>query len=141
MDAKTYFENAKKAAIARDALICELQSLNNGDVLTGVSYDGVHSHGDSQTSIVGMIERKDKSRETIAALESVLDDALVVLYGDGVPGGVAKRLGTLYADVVCAHWLELQSWRKIAAQFECSQSWCRMIADKTFAYLDKVRRF
>lgn len=138
LKAKEYFERAQSMAKALDAINQELAEVESGDTLQAVRYDtqgGCSSDGFGK--IAQHLATSSKLEAKAEECKKVLDDALIVLYGSDGRSGIAKAMDSLHADVVCAHYLQLESWRKIAKGLGCSHVWAQMVARETFKYLDE----
>ena len=72
-----------------------------------------------------------------ASLSAELDEASAVLYGQSNRGGVAKGMGSLYADVVCMVYLQGEPWPVVAACLSLSVGWCRELANQAFDFVDE----
>lgn len=133
-----FFEAAKCAAIRRENICDALEELNYAGYVSGVSYDGSNAHGSDTfasvdnklVSITSLSLKRDECN-------AVIDDALEVLYGKKDKGGIALLMGFKYADIVCAHYLDLRTWREIAQDMGCSHSWCMMLSREVMNFIDR----
>lgn len=140
MKAREYFEQASEAARDMDRAELLLSNLKSREGLQAVRYDksGTAGTPDSMSATDSRIDFESFVVERIENNQRVIDDALVILYGADGRHGLSKELGTMYADVLCAHCLQLQTWATIAAQWNCSDRYCRMLEQKAYDYIDDV---
>lgn len=116
---------------------------NDGiDLLKGISYEGEGSSGcDVIDRYNAALTGKEYAAATIERCNRIMDAALVVLYGHDGRSGIRKAMSGKHADVVCAHYLQLESWRSIARQLGCSEGWCRMLSKEVMHYIDTKARW
>lgn len=74
-----------------------------------------------------------------------IEHALHVLYGESGRGGLARARSSLDADILCAYYLQGESWSEIAsgvASFNPARpnGWCRQRAMRALEYIDSVGR-
>lgn len=140
MHAKDYFEQTHDAAVQMHRLSLEYDYLSSADGLKAIVYDkqpGAPNATDGTGQTIAVIVRRARIRKRIRELSRIVDEATDLLYGSDGRGGVAKALGSFAADIICAHYLQLKSWRSIAKELDCSHSWCIMVADETMEKVDE----
>lgn len=136
--AAEYFAFVAKAAKDRHEAQMTIQELTEADALQCVRYDGTAGRSsDIADRVDAAMARRKKLEDIVRQCTQVMDDALALLYGHDGRGGVARALSMRHADVVCAHYIQLESWRTIAEQLGCSHTYCRMLSLEVMSYLNR----
>ena len=109
-------ESAYSAAGPRGQQLGSIGGGSGHDALAGVD----------QIIDDGAVPELDRKR---AELEERMVRATDILYGESGNGGVSKAIGTDEADMLCYHYLQGESWARVARRFEPDTSnltvWCQ----------------
>ena len=143
MKAREYFENIRaevrdceheRARLERKRCTEDLRPTQR-DVAAGHTYGGCML--DSMGRVDDRLDAEADLRRHRASLNAELDEASAVLYGQSSRGGVAKGMGSLYADIVCMVYLQGEPWPVVAARLSLSVGWCRELANQAFDFVDE----
>lgn len=140
MKAKEYFEGIRAEVVKTDTAreMLERMKAREGAKTQSYKTGGGGDMRDPMDSVSDRIDFEGKLRQRIADAERALDEACEVLYGSDGRGGLAKLKGTHYADAICMHYCQAETWGEIADIMQCSQKWCRKLCEVGFDYIDRV---
>lgn len=141
MKAREYFEQAQNAAQDMHSASLRLAALRDSEQLQAVRYDKDGNNPNVSDAMKATDERIDYEAvfaERIEAAQAIIDDAFAFLYGNDGRHGLSRALGNRYADVLCAHYLQLETYVDLAHQMGCGDRYLRMLADEAMMYIDRV---
>jgi hypothetical protein len=141
LKAREYFEQASEAAQDMHSASLRLSMMRESETLQAVRYDketSGNAASDSMAKVDSRIDFEAVFDKRIADDQNVIDDAFLLLYGTDGKGGLAHKLGNRYADVLCAHYLQLETYVDIGYQLGCGDRYLRMLADEALNYIDRV---
>lgn len=140
MRAKEYFESIRAEVVRTEQAREMLERMKAREGAKAQSYQasGGGEMVDPMDALARRIDFEGRLRERIRDAEGNLDEALEVLYGKDNRGGLAKMKGIQYADAICMHYLQAQTWGEIAEIMSCSTKWCRNLCDAGFMFIDRV---
>ena len=143
MLAREYFEGirAEVLAVAREQERLD-RMRRDGLSITSPRCDcagGSHGAGASSPMdrVDAMIDAERRLRRRRSALVAEISDACKVLYGKSGRGGLARVMGTYYADVVYLVYTQGLDWPAAAAELQFSATWCRELSALAFARMDE----
>lgn len=140
MFAKEYFEHIRDTVNEIERSKEMLVSLMGKEDVVAISYD-LHikgGKGDAIDTINRRMEFQERLNRRIGESKLMIDEALVLLYGEDNHGGLAKMKGNRYADVLCMAYLQSMPWNEVAKVMQCSPKWCRELSSVAFAFIDAM---
>ena len=142
MTARDYFEATHLAARELERTRSSLMMMEAREQAAGSSLGG-HVAGGSSDPMARVDDRIDREamwHRRIAEAEAVLDHATMVVYGREYDerGGIAKGIGSVYADVIYWRYLDRKPWAKVAEMVSATPRTARRMHDMALDYVDAV---
>ncbi len=110
----------------------------------GQQYGTGHSsgHGDASAKVLRYLQAEEELQAKRVRINRKIDSALHVLYGVDGQGGLAKARDSVSADILCAYYLQGQSWHDVAQELASEDStapvaWCKMRARRALDFIDR----
>lgn len=135
MSAVEYFEAVRRDSVALRGYLSAIEDIESGEVNVSGGGESVHVSGGDVSSpveseLMARVRMLDKLRESRDAALQSIGDALVVL------DGVRAALGDSYADSVELHYIECETWERVAAALGVSAITCKRWRTRAFEWLD-----
>lgn len=146
MRARDWFEAIRSEVLECARLEDDLLELRAQTGPRGQSYEMVaHSSGTSDGSapILRVAQAEQELDVRQARCDAMIDDAMVVLYGEDGRGGLARLMDSATADCIYGRYLMGMKWQEVANEItrpesESPEDWCRMRARRGFERIDSV---
>ena len=145
MGAREYFERIRDDGrdLARRRLRAQEmreQLGSHGQRYGSVGGGGSHDATGALTHVIAYEEEIERD-EVLHLIE--VGQATEILYGRSGRGGLAKRRGSVDADIICCHYLQGMTYAAIAEDVARPESdspvdWCRQRAHRALGYIDRV---
>lgn len=125
--ARDLFDAARDAAIERASIMRQLDAIRASASLRGVRYDSASVSGTSSdhrgdARLAAMIDQQQRLHDRLADNEALLSACADILYGRDGNGGVARAVGSPYADVLFWRYLDGTSWDAAASMVGVSRA-------------------
>lgn len=118
ISAREYFEGVRAQVRKFERVEARYAELSDTSI-GAIKYDEAHGgSSDPMARIDAAMDYEQIVSERRAELEKMLDAATSILYGEHGRGGLAKLKGSIYADSICMHYLQDDSWAHIARYSE-----------------------
>lgn len=104
-------------------------------------YDAVgggSGHSDPMDRVVEVVDFEAVMRQRMEDDRELLSDAARVLYGEDGRAGVAKGMGSAYADAVYHRALDARTWDAVAREMYMAQSTVIRLYDAAMDYIDSA---
>ena len=122
-DAKSFFDAVRRAHMDEDRALMVMRGVVNRATCP-MSPRTRDRH----------LERLHRRVETCA---DILDNALLVLYGDDGEGGLCRALGRTHADVLNLRYVEGMTWEGVAESIGYSVRNSYHLRDAAFEFIDR----
>lgn len=141
MTAREYFETVRGAAVELDRTSRTLERMRARTMPKAQRYDAVgggSGHSDPMDRVVEVVDFEAVMRRRMEDDRELLADAARVLYGEDGRGGVAKGMGSAYADAVYHRALDARTWNAVAREMYMAQSTVIRLYDAAMDYVDSA---
>lgn len=140
MRSKDYFGAIRSEALAVERSREMLERMMSREDARSQRYDASSSSRSvEQPDLISRrIDFEHRLDERIEASNKMIDEALEILYGIDGRGGLSRVKGARYADAVCMHYCQAETWADVADVMQCSQAWARKLCDVAFEYIDAL---
>lgn len=141
MTAREYFETVRDAAVELDRTSRTLERMRARTMPKAQRYDAVSGgsgHSDPMDRVVEVVDFEAVMRQRMEDDRELLSDAARVLYGEDGRAGVAKGMGSAYADAVFHRALDARTWNAVAREMYMAQSTVIRLYDAAMDYVDSA---
>lgn len=141
MTAREYFETVRDAAVELDRTSRTLERMRARTMPKAQRYDAVgggSGHSDPMDRVVEVVDFEAVMRQRMEDDRELLSDAARVLYGEDGRAGVAKGMGSAYADAVYHRALDARTWDAVAREMYMAQSTVIRLYDAAMDYIDSA---
>lgn len=141
MSAREYFETVRDAAVELDRTSRTLERMRARTMPKAQRYDAVgggSGHSDPMDRVVEVVDFEAVMRQRMEDDRELLSDAARVLYGEDGRAGVAKGMGSAYADAVFHRALDARTWNAVAREMYMAQSTVIRLYDAAMDYVDSA---
>lgn len=141
MAAREYFETVRGAAVELDRTRRTLERMRARTQPKTQRYDaagGGSGHSDPMDRVVEVVDFEAVMRQRMEDDRELLSDAARVLYGEDGRAGVAKGMGSAYADAVYHRALDARTWDGVARVMFMSRSKVQQLYEAAADYVDAV---
>ena len=141
MAAREYFETVRDAAVELDRTSRTLERMRARTMPKAQRYDAVgggSGHSDPMDRVVEVVDFEAVMRQRMEDDRELLADAASVLYGEDGRAGVAKGMGSAYADAVYHRALDARTWDGVAREMYMAQSTVIRLYDAAMDYVDSA---
>ena len=141
MPAREYFETVRDAAVELDRTSRTLERMRARTMPKAQRYDAVgggSGHSDPMDRVVEVVDFEAVMRQRMEDDRELLSDAARVLYGEDGREGVAKGMGSAYADAVYHRALDARTWDGVARVMFMSRSKVQQLYDSALDYVDSA---
>lgn len=141
MGAADFFESVRAAALEKGRIERRLERMR-ASISGGGSSVAASTGGGRDAHGMGRVDRavdyEARVRPLLDADRALVERARRVLYGDDGDGGVAKGIGTDYADTVWWRACEAKTWDEVADACAASRSTAKRWYSVAIDYMDAV---
>lgn len=141
MAAREYFVTVRDAAVELDRTSRTLERMRARTQPKAQRYDAVgggSGHSDPMDRVVEVVDFEAVMRRRMEDDRELLADAARVLYGEDGRAGVAKGMGSAYADAVYHRALDARTWDAVAREMYMAQSTVIRLYDAAMDYVDSA---
>lgn len=141
MTAREYFETVRDAAVELDRTSRTLERMRARTMPKAQRYDAVgggSGHSDPMDRVVEVVDFEAVMRQRMEDDRELLSDAARVLYGEDGRAGVARGMGSAYADAVYHRALDARTWDAVAREMYMAQSTVIRLYDAAMDYVDSA---
>ncbi len=139
MAAREYFETVRDAAVELDRTSRTLERMRARTTPKAQRYDAVgggSGHSDPMDRVVDVVDFEAVMETRLKRDRELLADAASVLYGEDGSAGVAKGMGSAYADAVYHRALDARTWDGVARIMFMSRSKVQQLYEAAIDYVD-----
>ena len=135
MTAEEYFSGVRRHSVALQGYLRAIEDIESGDVFVSGGGESVHVAGGDvsnpvESELMARARMLDRLRESRDAALDAIGDALVVLEG------VRAALGDSKADAVELHYIDCETWERVAAALGVSLITCKRWRSQAFEWLE-----
>lgn len=141
MTAREYFETVRDAAVELDRTSRTLERMRARTQPKTQRYGaagGGSGHSDPMDRVIEVVDFEAVMRQRMEDDRELLSDAARVLYGEDGRSGVAKGMGSAYADAVYHRALDARTWDGVARVMFMSRSKVQQLYDSALDYVDSA---
>lgn len=141
MSAREYFETVRDAAVELDRTRRTLERMRARTLPKAQRYDAVgggSGHSDPMERVIEVVDFEAVMEARLQSDRDLLSDAARVLYGEDGRSGVAKGMGSAYADAVYHRSIDVLTWDAVARTMFMSRGKVQQLYEAALDYVDTV---